>query len=60
MINNIYFKENIRIDLENKYKVRLPKINLIKEGKLIDKIIKILKEIFDLFSTNGKSLKNTH
>ena len=57
MINNIYFKENVRIDLENMYKVRFPKMILIKEGQLIDKIIKILKEIFDLFSTNGKMSK---
>jgi len=57
MIDNSYFKENIRIDLDEMYKIRFPNLILIKEDKLTDKIVKILKEIFDLFSINGKMSK---
>ena len=37
-----------------------PKLLLIKDNKLTNKIIKILKEIFDLFSFDGKRIKNIH
>ena len=52
MINNSYFKENIRINMDELIKENIPKIMLIKNNELTEKAIKTFKEIYNLFSTN--------
>ena len=55
MINNSNNKDNIFVEIE---KMSIPKILLIKDNKLTNKMNKILKEIFDLYSSNGKMSKS--
>ena len=57
IINNPYFKGNIRINIEGLNKVNIPKILLIKDNKLTDKTIKTFNDIFKRFSSNGKMNK---
>ena len=63
IFKNKYFKNNIRINMneinniKDLFKNNIPKILLIKNNKLTDKAIKTFKEIFNLFSTNGKMNK---
>ena len=57
MFNNFYFKENARIELKNMKNYILPKILLIKNGKLTNKMIQTLKEIFKQFSSIEKMSK---
>ena len=52
--NNSYFENNLRIEIDDLTKEILPRYLLIKENKLTDKTLIILKEIFDIFSINGK------
>ena len=42
------------MEIDDLTKEILPKYLLIKENKLTDKTLIILKEIFDIFSINGK------
>ena len=56
MIKNSYFKENNRFELNLNYD-KLPRLLLIKNNKLTNKTIKTLKEIFNLFSFDGKMSK---
>ena len=63
MINNSYFKNRIRINLEginikDLFKNYISKLILFKDNKFIDKVTKIFKEPFNLFSTNGRMNKN--
>ena len=51
MIENKYFKENPRFEIE---KIDYPRLLLIKDNKLTNKAINTFKNIFDLFSINGK------
>ena len=51
MINNTYFKQKIRINMDD---IKIPKLSLIKDNKFIDKLIQILKDSFNQFSTNGE------
>ena len=53
MINNSNNKDNIFVEIE---KMNIPKILLIKDNKLTNKMNKILKEIFDLYSSVEKCL----
>ena len=55
MIKNSNYKDNIFVEIE---KMSIPKILLIKDNKLTTKINKIFKEIFDLYSSNGKMSKS--
>ena len=57
IINNKYFKENPRFEIEGMNKFKYPKILLMKENKLTNKAINTFKKIFDLFSNNGKMSK---
>jgi len=57
MIKNLYFKENISIELNKMDETLIPKILLIKDNMLIDKILRIFQLLFYLFSTNGKMSK---
>ena len=56
MMNNSNYKDNILIEI--KEMEIIPKILLIKDNKLTNKIKKIFKEIFDLYSSNGKMSKS--
>ena len=56
MIENSYFKEYSRFEIDLNIK-DLPKILLIKDNKLTNKMIKTLKEIFNKFSSNEKMNK---
>ena len=56
MMNNSNYKDNILIEI--KEMEIIPKILLIKDNKLTNKMNKILKEIFDLYSSNGKMSKS--
>ncbi len=56
IIKNSYFKENSHFELNLNYD-ELPRLLLIKDNKLTNKTIKTLKEIFDLFSIDGKMSK---
>ena len=58
MINNLNYKDNICVEIEEMSIIDIPKILLIKDNKLTNKINKILKEIFDLYSSNGKMSKS--
>ena len=58
MINNSNYKNNIFVEIEKINIDDIPKILLIKDNKLTNKINKILKEIFDLYSSNGKMSKS--
>ena len=51
MIENKYFKENPRFEIEE---INYPRILLIKDNKLTNKAINTFKNIFNLFSYNGK------
>ena len=57
MISNLYFKKNIRINLDDLIEENIPKILLIKDNKLTNKAIKTFKDIFNLFSINNKMNK---
>jgi hypothetical protein len=57
MINNLYFKENIRINIDDLIEENIPKILLIKDNKLTNKTIKTFKDIFNLFSIDEKMNK---
>ena len=63
ILKNEYFKDIIRINLDGIYNIKdlfkknIPRMLLIKNNKLIDKVIKIFKDIFNSFSTNGKMNK---
>ena len=54
MIENKYFKENPRFEID---KIKIPRLLLIKDNKLTNKAINIFKNIFNLFSINGKMNK---
>jgi hypothetical protein len=54
MIENKYFKENPRFEIE---KINYPRLLLIKDNKLTNKAINTFKNIFNLFSINGKMNK---
>ena len=54
MIENKYFKENPRFEIEE---INYPRLLLIKENKLTNKAINTFKNIFNLFSINGKMNK---
>ena len=54
MIQNIHINDEISIELEELNEKIIPRLLLIKNNKLTDKFIKRLREIFNLFSTNGK------
>ena len=43
MINNSYFKENISINIDDLIEENIPKILLIKDNKLTNKQLKLLK-----------------
>ena len=64
IINNPFFKNNIRIsmndirDIKFLFQDKIPKLLLIKNNKLTEKAIKVFKDIFNIFSTNGKMDKN--
>jgi hypothetical protein len=58
MINNSNNKDNIFVEIEEMIIDDIPKILLIKDNKLTNKMNKILKEIFDLYSSNGKMSKS--
>ncbi len=61
MINNLYFKEYIRINIDDLFQSNIPKILLIKDNKLTNKTIKTFKDIFDLFSIDEKRIQlNVH
>ena len=55
--NNPYFENNLNIEIDKLTKEIFPKYLLFKENKLTDKALKIIKEIFDSFSTDGKISK---
>ena len=63
IINNPYFKKNVRINMDGLSNIKdyfnnkIPKLLLIKNNKLTDKAIKVFKDIFNLFSTNGNMNK---
>ena len=57
MIENKYFKENPRFEIEEMDKINYPKLLLIKDNKLTNKAINTFKNIFNLFSINGKMNK---
>ena len=54
MIENEYFKENPHFEIEE---INYPRLLLIKDNKLTNKAINTFKNIFDLFSINGKMNK---
>ena len=54
MIENKYFKENPRFEIEE---INYPRLLLIKDNKLTNKAINTFKNIFNLFSINGKMNK---
>ena len=54
MIENKYFKENPRFEIEE---INIPRLLLIKDNKLTNKAINTFKNIFNLFSINGKMNK---
>ncbi len=54
MINNSKYKDNIFVEIEEMSIDDIPKIILIKDNQLINKLNKILKEIFYVYSSNGK------
>ena len=58
MINNSNHKDNIFVEIEEMNINNIPKILLIKDNKLITKINTIFREIFDLYSSNGKMSKS--
>ena len=58
MINNSNNKDNIFVKIEKMSIDDIPKTLLIKDNKLTNKINKIFKEIFDLYSSNGKMSKS--
>ena len=58
MINNSNYKDNIFVEIQKMSIDDIPKILLIKDNKLTNKINKILEEIFDLYSSNGKMSKS--
>ena len=60
MINNLYFKKNIRINIDDLIEENIPKILLIKDNKLTNKAIKTFKDIFNLFSIDNKMNKNQY
>ena len=55
MINNSNYKDNICVEIG---KMNIPRILLIKDNKLTNKINNIFKDIFDLYSSNGKMSKS--
>ena len=56
MINNAYFNKNIRVEIEGLNTINFEdmKISFVKNKKLTEKATKTIKEIFNLFSKNGK------
>jgi len=56
--NNPYFEQNLNIKIDDFTKeLLLPRFLLIKENKLTEKALTMFKEIFDLYSINGKISK---
>ncbi len=51
MIENNYFKDNPRFEIEQ---TNYPRLLLIRENKLTNKSINAFKNIFNVFSINGK------
>ena len=60
MINNLYCKKNIRINIDDLIEENIPKILLIKDNKLTNKAIQTFKDIFNLFSIDNKMNKNQY
>ncbi len=58
LINNNYFNENLSIETDNLLNEIIPKIPLIKDNKLTEEILNILKNIFDSFSFDELLTKN--
>ena len=58
MINNSNYNDNTFVEIEEMKIDDIPKKLLIKDNKLTNKINKILEEIFDLYSSNGKMSKS--
>ena len=56
IFNNLCFKKNLKIKLEslNEMEDLFPFILFSKNGKLEEKTVKVLQEIFNMFSKNGK------
>ena len=54
LINNNYFNEHLNIEIDNLLNEIIPKIPLIKNNKLTEEILNILKNIFFSFSFNEK------
>ena len=57
LIKNNYFNEHLSIEIDNLLNEIIPKIPLIKDNKLTEEILNILKNIFDSFSFNEKLSK---
>ena len=51
---NSFFEKNLSIEIDDLTKEILPKYSLIKENRLTEKVLMVFKEIFNLFSTDGK------
>ena len=58
IFNNSYFKQKIKINLDDLNQKRILKI-LIEDNKLSDIAIKIIKNIFNIFSIDGTMNKNS-
>ena len=58
LIKNNYFNEHLSIEIDNLLNEIIPKIPLIKDNKLTEEILNILKNIFDSFSFNEKLTKD--
>ena len=54
ILNSLYFKENIRIDLSD---TEIPKLLLVKGNQLTNESIEIFKNIFKSYSTNEQMNK---
>ncbi len=57
LIKNNYFQRNINIEIEHLTKEMIPRILLIKHNKFKQKTLKVLEQIFNLFSIEGKMSK---
>ena len=59
VFNNSYFRQKIKINLDDLNQERILKI-LIEDNKLSDIAIKIIKNIFNIFSIDGKMNKTQY
>ena len=59
IFNNSYFRQKIKINLDDLNQERILKI-LIEDNKLSDIAIKIIKNIFNIFSIDGKMNKTQY